>query len=344
MRLSTVQKTLAHIVIRQRLHAVLALGCMLGFLAVRVQAAGDDVERYARLMHVSLPLLDVRDTVEGEPELPEVVDEDSSSSEEADLDSLETMDSISTDTTVVEEPMPPWSAQVRGVLSTFKQRAGVDISGSSVTLDGGARISHRSGLSLDVVTTRRPGSNVQFQQTAFSLGYAVSLSDEYDFSVDGTLYRYPNDSVNAFAQSPASLSMAVDWTGEEWDAGFGIDRFIGTNSFTYVNFSAGRTFYAGSAVSLPDDDLFISPSLGVTAAKTTSARKNKATGSFGLSSIMFDVFVNARLSQSISLFIDPGVLLTYQRDLLKVLRGNAASASKATQFLLSIGIRWDLPL
>ena len=290
------------------------------------------------------------DTVDGDPDLPNKEPDDSSDVEQELLNASDSLETVAPDSVEVSEEetesLPPWSAQIRTVVATVKQRAGIDISGGNgMTIDAGARVGHRSGVSLDMVGTRRAGSSNPYQQTALTLGYTGALSDEFDLTVDGTLYSYPNDSVSAFAQSPASFSFAIDWSGEVWEAGFSADRYIGTNAITNLTTSIGRTFYIGELFSAQEYDVFVAPSLSVSASKTSSARKNKmVSNGFGISAIVLDVFINAKLGYGFSFFADPGVLFSYQKDLVKVLRGNASAVGRSTQVLLSLGLRWDVPL
>lgn len=266
-----------------------------------------------------------------------------------DADSVEaddTADSLDADTdslTVPEEepaPLPPWSIQARTVLSSQKQRAGVDLSGSQMTLDGGLRLGHTAGPYADVVGTQRLGASGVYQQTAITGGYTLSLSDAWDLSGDVTLYRYPNDSVNALAQSPASLSLSADWAGEEWEAGVSLERFLGTNTFTYLNGSAGYTVF------LRDDaSIFVTPSACVTLASSTYTRKTTGKSvktRFSLSSVVIDVFINADIGAGFSLFADPTLMISYQKDLLKVLRGSANAVTRSFQPLVTLGLRYTL--
>ncbi|MFM7773363.1 MAG: hypothetical protein ACKO9V_00795 [Candidatus Kapaibacterium sp.] len=247
------------------------------------------------------------------------------------------------DLSVPEEapaPSPPWSLQARSVLSSQKQRAGVDLSGSQVTVDGGLRLGHASGAYADVVGTRRLGADGLYQQTAITGGYSLSLSDAWDLTGDVTLYRYPNDSVNALAQSPASFSLSADWAGEEWEAGVSVERFLGTNTFTYLTGSTGYTVF------LTDDaSVFVTPAASVSFASSTYIRK--ATGRsvrsrVSLSAIVLDVFVNADIGAGFSLFADPTLMISNQKDLLKVLRGSANAVERTLQPLLTIGLRYSL--
>ncbi len=258
----------------------------------------------------------------------------------------DTTDSLGAGTdsvTVPEEesaPLPPWSIQARTVLSSQQQRAGVDLSGSQMTLDGGLRLGHTAGPYADVVGTQRLGASAVYQQTSITGGYTLSLSDAWDLSGDVTVYRYPNDSVNALAQSPASLSLSADWGGEEWEAGVSLERFLGTNTFTYLSGSTGYTFF------LRDDaSIFVTPSASVTFASSTYTRKNTGRSirtRFSLSVIVIDVFFNADIGAGFSLFADPTLMISYQKDLLKVLRGSANAVTRSFQPLVTMGLRYTV--
>ncbi len=258
----------------------------------------------------------------------------------------DTTDSLDADTDslmVPEEesaPLPPWSIQARTVLSSQQQRAGVDLSGSQMTLDGGLRLGHTAGPYADVVGTQRLGASAVYQQTSITGGYTLSLSDAWDLSGDVTVYRYPNDSVNALAQSPASLSLSADWGGEEWEAGVSLERFLGTNTFTYLSGSTGYTFF------LRDDaSIFVTPSASVTFASSTYTRKNTGRSirtRFSLSVIVIDVFFNADIGAGFSLFADPTLMISYQKDLLKVLRGSANAVTRSFQPGLTRGLRYTV--
>ena len=258
-------------------------------------------------------------------------------------DTKDSSDAGTDSVTVPEEepaPLPPWSIQARTVLSSQQQRAGVDLSGSQMTLDGGLRLGHTAGPYADVVGTQRLGASAVYQQTSITGGYALSLSDAWDLSGDVTVYRYPNDSVNALAQSPASLSLSADWGGEEWEAGVSLERFLGTNTFTYLSGSTGYTFF------LRDDaSIFVTPSASVTFASSTYTRKNTGRSirtRFSLSVIVIDVFFNADIGAGFSLFADPTLMISYQKDLLKVLRGSANAVTRSFQPLVTMGLRYTV--
>lgn len=258
-------------------------------------------------------------------------------------DSLMASDSAGMESKELNEPEEPdaqWNVQARTVLSTVKQRAGVDLSGSQTTLDGGLRLAHTIGAYLDVVGTRRMGSNGLYQQTAFTGGYTLSLSDSWDLTGDFTIYKYPNDSVNALAQSPASLSLSADWAGDEWEAGVCLERFLGTNTFTYLTGSTGYTFFLSG-----DASVFCTPSIGVTFGSSTTTRRNSGRtfrSRMSLSSIVIDAFVNADIGAGFSVFADPTLMISYQKDLLKVLRGSANAVTRTLQPLVTLGLRYTL--
>lgn len=257
-------------------------------------------------------------------------------------DSLVASDSAGMESKESDEPEPQtkWNVQARSVLSTVKQRAGVDLSGSQTTLDGGLRLAHTIGAYLDVVGTRRMGSNGFYQQTAFTGGYTLSLSDSWDLTGDFTIYKYPNDSVNALAQSPASLSLSADWAGDEWEAGVCLERFLGTNTFTYLTGSTGYTFFLSG-----DASVFCTPSIGVTFGSSTTTRRNSVRtfrDRMSLSSIVIDAFVNADIGAGFSVFADPTLMISYQKDLLKVLRNSAIAVTRTLQPLVTLGLRYTL--
>lgn len=240
----------------------------------------------------------------------------------------------------VQQPLQPWSAQLRGVFSSQQQRAGVDLSGNQVTADAGLRLAHDIGLYLEYVGTRRLGSGGMLQQNTFSGGYSYDVSDQWSLSADVSIYRYPNDSVNALAQSPASLSLSADWGGEEWEAGLCFERFFGTTKFNYLTGSIGRSFFIDE-----ESSFFATPSLSVTFASSTFKPRNPARPprtSFSLSAIVMDVFVNTEIGYGFSVFADPMLVISYQKDLLKVIRGSASAVSKSILPLLTAGLRYTV--
>jgi hypothetical protein len=55
-----------------------------------------------------------------------------------------------------------------------------------------------------------------------------------------------------------------------------------------------------------------------------------------------DVFVNTEIGYGFSVFADPMLVISYQKDLLKFIRGSASAVSKSILPLLTAGLRYTV--
>ncbi len=251
------------------------------------------------------------------------------------VDSTEVEETVDSSET---EPSKPWRVSIKAQCSSLNERKGVDLGGNAPTLELSARVMHDIGAYVSFCGTERLSSPLFYQQSTLSAGYSYDYSDNISLSADASVYGYPNDSVNALAGSPASLSLALDVAGKGLDYGFSLDHYFGNPVANYLTAAVSHDFSIGE-----EEALSLTPCLSLTYGSTKYKLKKLNTEKTvrGLSAATIDLYASYRLGGGFTLSADPTLVVSFQKDLLKVFKGNLNATSKVTQFLIVASLRYS---
>ena len=278
-----------------------------------------------------LAYYNLRDSTQADSTVTDTEDVDSTESD-ASVDSAEVTEAV---------VHHKWKAQAKTVFSTQKQHDGVDLSGNAPTGDFSLKLSHESGLYASVTGTQRFGSTAEYQQTTISGGYTFSAADWCDLSADLTLNRFPNDTINALASNPVIMSFAADFYPDFMDISLSLDHYFGVPSANYLSLVLAKTYVLDKA-----ERFTLTPGFSIAYSSSKYKYKGvKLSGTLnvkGISSTSIDLYADYNLGSGFSLSLDPTILISFQRDLLKVLKGNTNALSKSTQLVVIAGLRYNL--
>ncbi len=224
-----------------------------------------------------------------------------------------------------------WKCSAKAQVSSMSQRAGIDLSANKPTSSLMLKLQHDIGVYASVEGVERLSSPLLYQQTTLRAGYVYSASDEWDLSADVSLFRYPSDTLNALAGSTAALSLSADYSGDMVDCSTSLDHYFGNPASTFLSVDVSHTFVFGE-----QQDFSLSPDLQVCvgADKYHIKKLNLTKTLRGLNSVSIDCYANYRLGSGFSIGADPMLLFSFQKDLLKVIKGDANATTRATQFLI----------
>jgi len=216
---------------------------------------------------------------------------------------------------------------------------GIEMADESPAFGLNVSISHTSGFYSDASFISPVKSELDANQITIDIGYEKEISSFFSFSAEFNQYFFNNDTLSLLSGFSNSISLAADFSVDNFDIGVSLDQFLGETGATYFSFDLSRFVVLKPFYLLPIAQMvFFSQEVeNQTLLKGKKGRKKSPNFSesekvtlSGLANSIITFVTIYPVNKKISLSLIPSLIISHQDDL----------SANSTSFVWSFGLKY----